>query len=233
MRSGPRRLARLALVLYLSSGPAAVAEARRIELPNGDVYDGEVEQDARTGQGTYLWRDGHRYTGEFVNNRMQGQGTYFWPDGRTYSGDFVEDRREGRGTMVWPNGNRYAGEFVNGARSGLGTYYWRDGTVYQGEFAADRMQGYGVKHLPDGHRELQRWDEGALVDSRPLREVLHCRLDLQGRPWMFESSECINGLAHGRGLAASLDGEAVVPEGRFVIGRLVEGEIRPLRLGNP
>ena len=219
------------LSLALLSGMPALANTSRVELPNGDVYEGEIRNETRTGVGTYLWRNGHRYTGEFLDNRMHGQGTYFWPDGRTYTGRFLEDRREGPGTMQWPNGNRYEGDFVDGARAGLGTYHWRDGTVYRGEFAGDRMHGYGVKQLPDGDRELQQWREGELIDSRPLREVLNCRLVIDGRPWMFESSECINGLAHGQGLAASLDGDGVVPDGRFVLGRMVEGKVRPLRHG--
>jgi hypothetical protein len=48
---------------------------------------------------------------------------------------------------------------------------------------------------------------------------------------MFESAECINGLAHGAGLAASLDGGQIVVNGRFVLGTLVEGEIQVLSLG--
>jgi hypothetical protein len=183
-RSGGDRHLLVALAgLCCGMALSAFADVRRVELPNGDIYEGEVEGGQRTGTGTYLWR----------------------------------------------NGNRYEGEFVDGAREGLGTYYWRDGTIYQGEFSGDRMNGFGVKRLPDGHRELQRWQAGELLDSRPLREIPHCRLVLNGRNWMFESDECINGLAHGRGLAASLDGEAVVPDGRFVLGRLVEGDVHLLR----
>lgn len=234
---------------------AVHAAEQRIELPNGDVYEGEIRDDVRAGQGTYIWRNGHRYTGSFADNRMHGQGTYFWPDGRTYTGSFVNDRRDGRGVLRWPNGdyyegmfrddqlhgrgtfvwanrNRYEGEFVAGERTGLGTYHWRDGTVFQGQFEASRMHGYGVKRLPDGARELQRWVAGELAESRPLREVPHCRLVIDGRPWMFESPECINGLAHGRGLAASLDGTGVVLDGRFALGHMLEGTVQPLRPGD-
>jgi hypothetical protein len=45
---------------------------------------------------------------------------------------------------------------------------------------------------------------------------------------MFEAPSCINGLAHGTGSAASLDGERIVVDGRFVLGHLVEGEIQVL-----
>ena len=58
------------------------------------------------------------------------------------------------------------------------------------------------------------------------------RLVIDGRPWMFESHDCVNGLAHGRGLAVSIDGDGVAPEARCVLGKLVEGRVRPLRLAD-
>ena len=137
----------------------------------------------------------------------------------------------GRGVFEWPNSNRYIGDFAEDTRSGLGIFYWRDGTVYQGEFIADKMHGYGVKQLPGGAMELQRWQGGALTSSQPLAAEPRCGLSIGERPWMFQSSECINGLAHGVGLAVSLDGDQIVVNGRFVLGNLVEGEIRVLRFG--
>ena len=62
------------------------ADYRHVELPNGDVYEGEMDHDVRNGQGTYTWADGNRYVGEYRNDQMQGKGTYYWPDGRTYEG---------------------------------------------------------------------------------------------------------------------------------------------------
>ena len=46
-----------------------------------------------------------------------------------------------------------------------------------------------------------------------------------GRAWMFSADSCINGLAHGRGVAVSLDGDIVVIDGRFVLGQMVAGEL--------
>ncbi|MFW6093103.1 MAG: hypothetical protein ACODAC_03950, partial [Pseudomonadota bacterium] len=81
----------------------------------------------------------------------------------------------------------------------------------------------------DGAMELQRWRRGELVTTRPLEAVDECELVIEDEPWMFEADSCINGLAHGTGLAASLDGERIVVEGRFVLGHLVSGEIQELR----
>ena len=49
---------------------------------------------------------------------------------------------------------------------------------------------------------------------------------------MFDSDSCINGLAHGRGLAVSLDGDYIVIDGHFVLGRLVEGRPVALKLAD-
>ena len=45
---------------------------------------------------------------------------------------------------------------------------------------------------------------------------------------MFNSEACVNGLAHGIGLAASLDGGMIIADGRFVLGRVVAGELTRL-----
>jgi hypothetical protein len=132
------------------------------------------------------------------------------------------------GVFHWPNGNRYIGHFEGDARAGIGLFYWRDGTLYRGQFAADKMHGYGVKEAPEGQRELQHWQHGNLISSKPLREVPRCALMIDDKPWMFDAQSCINGLAHGSGSAASLDGERIVVEGRFVLGHLVEGDVQVL-----
>ena len=144
---------------------------------------------------------------------------------------FAGDAKSGKGVLEWPNGNRFVGDFAEDARSGLGIFYWRDGTVYQGQYAQDKMHGYGIKEQPDGAMELQRWQEGALQFGKPLLADARCSLTIDSQPWMFYSTQCINGLAHGQGLAVSLDGRLIVEEGRFVLGNLIEGEIRVLRLG--
>ena len=281
-RGAPLRVLSLTALLLL----AAVADAaeRRIELSNGDVYEGEVVNGVRSGFGTYITAAGHRYTGYFENNRMHGEGAFYWPDervfegtfvnglrngegtltwpdGRVFEGTFVNDRREGRGELTWPNGNVYTGEFTDNAitgqgrlvwdnqdvyegefvdgmrtgwgeqtwhngnryvgefdanrRHGRGAYHWRDGTVYRGRFEDNRMQGFGVKSSPDGERYFQRWRDGELVNEAHVAANARCELVLEGERWMFASADCINGLAHGAGIAVRLDGEAYVDNGRF------------------
>ena len=91
------------------------------------------------------------------------------------------------------------------------------------------MQGYGIKRQPGGTKELQHWHDGALVLNRTLVEEERCTLIIEDRIWMFEGGECVNGLAHGHGLAASLDGDFVIVDGQFVLGKLVKGDVQVLK----
>ncbi|MYH15809.1 MAG: hypothetical protein F4149_11610 [Gammaproteobacteria bacterium] len=262
-----------ALVLVIF---ASVVEARSIELDNGDVYEGDLVDGLRTGQGTYTWVDGRTYTGAFVadrrhgegvltwkngnryegqfdGDRMHGQGVFTWSNGDRYEGTFARGRRSGsgrfdwasgegyvgefvngelhgQGLFTWPNGNRYSGGFANDQRHGLGVFHWRDGTIFRGQYRANKMHGYGVKEQPDGTMELQQWTDEGLQMRMPLAEDERCRLRLQDRYWMFSSEGCVNGLAHGHGLATSLDGELIIADGHFVLGHLVAGEARPIWL---
>ena len=168
----------------------------------------------------------------FVDGVMNGSGVFTWPDGRKFEGRYVDGGKTGLGTFEWPNGNRYYGDFDDDQRNGLGIFYWRDGTVYRGQFRNNKMHGHGVKQQPDGPMELQQWDTGNLVLNQPLEQNSRCRLEIQDRAWMFSSDACVNGLAHGRGLAASLDGEVVIVNGRFVLGHFVEGDQQSLKLGD-
>jgi len=167
-RHAPSLVLLAAVLCALVLAPAD-ALARRIELPNGDVYEGDIEDGFRTGEGVYVWADGHRYEGEFLNNRMHGQGVYHWPDGRTYRGDFVNDRREGQGVLRWPNGDTYNGEFQDNQMHGQGTFRWANGDVYTGQFAEGVPQGRGVYRFADG-RTLRGSYTGWESGSGTLRE---------------------------------------------------------------
>ncbi len=134
-----RWLAGLAALFLLVTTDAAT---RRIELPNGDVYEGEVVDGVLTGQGTYV-SNRHRYVGEFLNGKMHGEGTFYWPDGRVFEGRFVNDRRQGEGRLSWPDGRVFEGAFVNDRREGRGRLTWSNGNVYTGEFRANQITGGG------------------------------------------------------------------------------------------
>ena len=197
----------------------------RLTWPDGRVFEGGFVNDRQEGTGTLTWGNGNVYTGQFRANQITGAGRLVWDNQDIYEGEFVAGERAGWGTQTWQNGNRYVGEWAANLRDGVGAYYWKDGTVYQGEFTANSMQGYGVKRVPDGDGYFQRWSDGQLVEETVIVEDQRCRVALDGHAWMFSSDECVNGRAHGWGVAVRLDGDAYVAQGRFVLGHMVEGEI--------
>jgi hypothetical protein len=113
--------------------------------------------------------------------------------------------------------------FLADMRSGLGVIHWRDGTIYRGEFFANSQSGWGIKEQPGAQPEIQQWQSGTLKLERTLINNATCSLSYMGRQWMFESRQCVNGLAHGEGLAVSLDGRLLIPEAKLILGRLVGG----------
>ena len=139
-----------------------------------------------------------------------------------------------RHAHLGPTENLYRGEFEGDERTGLGgTLFWRDGTVFHGQFAAGRCRAYGVKRTPDGSMGtaavgrgttccgLRRWPRMRAAGSRFSTDrgcsaaILHQRAG-----------------AHGRGLAVSRDGDYIVVNGHFVLGRLVQGQPEPLKLAD-
>jgi len=117
------------------------------------------------------------------------------------------------------------GTFADDQRAGQGVFYWRDGTVYRGQFAANKMHGWGIKRQPNGAQDIQHWHVGDLEQSAPVVSHDRCQLDYLERAWMFTSDQCINGRAHGRGVAVSIDGSHILLEGRIVLGHVVSGEL--------
>ena len=224
----------------------------RYEWVSGDIYVGEFENDQMHGQGTLTWVDGREYKGEFVYGRRTGQGVFRWPDGHVYDGQFVNDEISGRGRLTSSDTKEtyigdfragrkhgkgtytrldsrgqssYSGDFVNGFREGFSETERLDGSKYRGFFVRDQKHGDGVETTSAGQHIFQRWYRGEIVETIPVIPVERCKLEMDGSIWMFKNKSCINGLAHGTGLAVRVDGLAYINHGRFVLGRHVEGSI--------
>jgi hypothetical protein len=43
---------------------------------NGDIYAGDIKDDAANGFGIYKFKDGQKYEGEFKNDKKDGKGIY-------------------------------------------------------------------------------------------------------------------------------------------------------------
>ena len=103
--------------------------------------------------------------------------------------------------------------------------YWRDCSLYRGFFNDYEEDGFCVKRDGVGAVELQFWQNGNLEFSEKMERNDRCTLEHLGRFWMFDSNDCINGLATGKGNAVSFSGTSVIVGGKFILGRLVEGEV--------
>ena len=129
--------------------------------PNGDVYDGEWQQDMPSGRGSKRYAGGHRYTGQFTAGQEHGEGELFLASGDVYSGEWANGSFHGRGAYRYarPRADEattnhpllYEGEFYEGRMEGLGTKTWTTADSkclrYTGEFRDQKPNGSGVFSL--------------------------------------------------------------------------------------
>lgn len=216
---------------------------------DGDRYEGTFLNALPHGEGTYTWADGRRYVGDFVEGRRRGQGELNWPNGDQFTGRFINNKRQGSGVMrwhtgelyrgqfvagamhgqgeyIWPNGNRYVGTFDFDQRSGSGIFLRTDGSSWSGVFLEGEPSGWGIERQRSGVMTLQRRELGQLLEQTPLTDNPRCQTRESTSIWMVQADGCINGLAHGNGIAATLNGDKVVANGRWVLGVLVDGPVQ-------
>jgi hypothetical protein len=149
--------------------------------PNGDRYEGEVNEKGPHGKGTYYWHDGTKYEGSFVNGLPEGfgvkangatsyvgtfksglisTGTYHGDDGLIYEGPFDEWKPSGNGKATFSSGDRYEGEFHDGMMAGRGTYSWADGDSWNGPWVNQLRDGAGVYYFRSGDKYVGTWKGG-------------------------------------------------------------------------
>ena len=241
--------------IAVDADDAHLSEAGLLTWADGRRYEGELAAGQPHGHGTLTCTGGNRVVGRFYRGRLhgeaqiyfadgrrfrgvlsngipQGLGTLRWPDKARYTGEYAAGEQEGWGEYRATDGTRYVGGFAAGKREGQGTLIDADGTLFRGTFRAGRREGYGVTVSANGSSlTLDHWRGGGRDSRRPIRRSDACRLVQGKRRWMVRGSACVDGLAHGRGQAVSIDGTQFIENGRFVLGRLVEG--RMIALGQP
>ncbi len=118
--------------------------SNRVELGNGQTFEGRLKQGKPHGRGMMFYPNGDRFEGHFDLGARTGRGTLFKADGSLYSGFLVRDRLNGAvewrsswqhfsrelgqrktswpGRMLFVNGDRYTGEFAMGLPHGEGSW---------------------------------------------------------------------------------------------------------------
>ncbi|CAI2372777.1 unnamed protein product [Moneuplotes crassus] len=122
----------------------------RLIKANGDMYEGEFDNNKADGEGTYITKDGQKYVGSWSKDKKQGKGVETWPDGARYEGDYKEGNWHGKGEYTLADNSNYKGYFKNGEICGKGKYKWADGDTYNGEWKDSKMHGKGVFKWKDG-----------------------------------------------------------------------------------
>lgn len=225
----------------------------RVQFMNG-LYEGEIRDSRRNGEGSYLWNDGSKYSGEWKDDQKHGEGTFTWPCGDVYTGTYQHDKREGFGTKTYVNGDVYIGQWRDGRKEGQGEFTWANGDSYSGEFKNNLKDGIGIKtwingckyegewidDRMDGYGEFS-WPEGDTYSGQYLRGKRHgngTKIWASGTEysgsWIEDRREGYgilkynDGRSHRGNFVNNLkhgEGEEVQPDGKKIIGIWANGKL--------
>jgi hypothetical protein len=133
----------------------------RITYKNGDIYEGDLKNNERSGVGKYTFTSGSasHYSGEWLNSNMHGKGQLFFKDKSHYNGTwhfgkmaegelnlhngdkvqgtFKDDELFIDGTYFFKNGDRFEGPLINFKKDGPGKYFWNDKSFVEGYWEED------------------------------------------------------------------------------------------------
>lgn len=172
-----------------SSKPFA-PKKKVIRYSNGWVYEGEVCNGKRHGEGKLTFTNGNVYEGSFQNDLFSGIGTIYGPKGDIFRGRFRNGRREGKGYEYVVEGGRctsYRCNYINGIREGKCTVMTCENFRFGkfNDWEGDRVEFYKRGELV----ETAGWEYSWLRDYRSYiveREVYdNCGRDkYDAREWM-------------------------------------------------
>ncbi|MBR1758428.1 MAG: TIR domain-containing protein [Lachnospiraceae bacterium] len=90
------------------------AEIQRKVYKNGDVYEGQLSDGKRHGQGIYRFANGSVYEGEYRDGKRCGFGRFSLANGDVYEGEFLDNKYHGHGIFRFSNGEVLEGGWENG-----------------------------------------------------------------------------------------------------------------------
>lgn len=149
-----------------------------ITYPNGDVYDGDLEDGNKEGEGEMKYANGDFYRGDWANDRKDGEGQMEYANGDSYDGEWSNDKKEGDGVFMYSPGQQYRqyrGDFENDIKEGSGIMEYSDGSHYEGEWLNDLRHGEGV-FITDTEEQSGLWEEDTFLgETRPIAQVLNAQ----------------------------------------------------------
>ena len=78
--------------------------------------------------------NGDIYEGDFNNNLIEGIGKFKYANGEIYEGDVKNAIKSGKGIMTMHNGDIYDGEFKDNKKNGFGELTYTSDNVFQMEY---------------------------------------------------------------------------------------------------
>ena len=157
----------------------------RIFLQNGDIYEGDIENNEYNGKGKYYDKvEDSIYEGSFIKGERNKNGVIIFHDGSIYEGDLIDDDvPNGKGKFKWIDSSNqkndspinyfnfsrntpfnndnyilsYEGDFENGVIEGNGILKNEEtGSEYKGGFKNNVFDGKGV--FKWGKNEIIKYD---------------------------------------------------------------------------
>jgi len=198
------------------------------DFSDGSHYEGDLDKTrGMHGKGRQTKADGDVYEGEFQDNLRHGTGKWVSLSGWTYTGQYAHGYRDGRGIEVFQDGSRYEGEYKSGQRSGQGRFTEVNGAVREGEWRADKLQGKCKIHEAAGDKyegtcvlgkysgqgRLERVADESVYEGDFVDGVYHGQGRLKAPGYAYEGGFAI-GMKSGRGKEIFETGEQY--EGEFV-----------------
>lgn len=142
---------KLTFSLFILIGLIAQAqEVKTIKYPNGDSYEGQVNDQGKPhgkGKGIFL-KSNTLYYGDFSNGLINGKGNIVQWNFKNGKADTTD---------------RYTGEVLNGVITGNGTYTKVGLWSYVGGFLEGKFNGKGKKTYPNGEFIDGEWSKGILT----------------------------------------------------------------------
>ena len=199
------------------------------DLLFGLKFEGDWENDARRGNGSFVYSNGTSVEGEWEDVQQKrvdevyevtAAGLRRQKDAQSYSD--AGDKFTGHNGNITDgdcvrirlsSGDIYEGRFVKGKKQGRGAFYFTDDYQYEGNFENDLKDGKGVYTWPDGARYIGHWEKG-------LRSGNGLQTFANGEKYQGEWK---NGMIDGQGVFYKANGEKK-QEGLFVNNTLWTGD---------